>query len=155
LEAFKFLGDHPFVFVHCHVLVCDAKDPHSRCKKGCISGNPGGHLPHGHPVAKKQPNKKQGNKKQGHAIRKRDVRLSSLNKMASVTLSQGPFLVDEETRKESKRGEIPKPRITQEKGMNQIVKKEKKEKKETDKADGKIVFIDSLVGISQNEYFKI
>ncbi|EDO29830.1 predicted protein, partial [Nematostella vectensis] len=36
LEAFKFLGDHPFVFIHCHVIVCNANDPNSRCAKGCV-----------------------------------------------------------------------------------------------------------------------
>ena len=33
LEAFKFIADHPFVFVHCHVIVCNATDPDSQCGK--------------------------------------------------------------------------------------------------------------------------
>ena len=39
LEAFKFIADHPFVFVHCHVIVCNATDP--KCVKGCSSGERG------------------------------------------------------------------------------------------------------------------
>ena len=39
LEAFKFIADHPFVFVHCHVIVCNATDP--KCVKGCSSGGRG------------------------------------------------------------------------------------------------------------------
>ena len=38
LEAFKFIADHPFVFVHCHVVVCNATDPGSQCVKSCPSG---------------------------------------------------------------------------------------------------------------------
>ena len=39
LEAFKFLANHPFVFVHCHVTVCNATDPDSLCSKTCsVSG---------------------------------------------------------------------------------------------------------------------
>ena len=34
LEAFEFV-DEPFVFVHCHVIVCNATDPQSRCARGC------------------------------------------------------------------------------------------------------------------------
>ncbi|XP_015761412.1 PREDICTED: uromodulin-like [Acropora digitifera] len=38
-EAFKFLGDHDYVFVHCRVHVCDINDTNSRCAKGCMNGN--------------------------------------------------------------------------------------------------------------------
>ena len=38
-EAFQFLGDHDYVFVHCRVHVCDVNDTNSRCAKGCLSGN--------------------------------------------------------------------------------------------------------------------
>ena len=31
LEAFKFIAGHPFVFVHCHVTVCNATDLDSQC----------------------------------------------------------------------------------------------------------------------------
>ncbi|KAL9968047.1 hypothetical protein ACROYT_G026373 [Oculina patagonica] len=41
LEAFKFIADHPFVFVHCHVEVCNAADPGSQCSKKCPSGGQG------------------------------------------------------------------------------------------------------------------
>ena len=37
LEAFKFIADYPFVFVHCHVVVCKANDPDSQCAKKCPS----------------------------------------------------------------------------------------------------------------------
>ena len=35
-EAFKFIADHPFVFVHCQIRICDARNPGSRCAQGCI-----------------------------------------------------------------------------------------------------------------------
>ncbi|KAL9968094.1 hypothetical protein ACROYT_G026423 [Oculina patagonica] len=37
-EAFQFLGDHDYVFIHCRVHVCDVNDANSRCAKGCLSG---------------------------------------------------------------------------------------------------------------------
>ncbi|XP_078343446.1 ZP domain-containing protein-like [Oculina patagonica] len=40
LEAFRFISDHPFVFVHCHVIVCNATDPDSQCAKNCPSRDP-------------------------------------------------------------------------------------------------------------------
>ncbi|KAL9968065.1 hypothetical protein ACROYT_G026392 [Oculina patagonica] len=41
LEAFKFIADHPFAFVHCHVIVCNATDPDSQCAKKCPSSGRG------------------------------------------------------------------------------------------------------------------
>ena len=41
LEAFKFIADHPFVFVHCHVIVCNGTDPGSKCSKKCPSNGRG------------------------------------------------------------------------------------------------------------------
>ncbi|XP_073237862.1 ZP domain-containing protein-like [Porites lutea] len=35
-EAFKFIADHPFVFVHCQIRICDARNPGSRCAQRCI-----------------------------------------------------------------------------------------------------------------------
>ena len=37
-EAFKFIGKYPFVFVHCHIRICDATDSKSRCAQGCLRG---------------------------------------------------------------------------------------------------------------------
>ena len=37
LEAFSFIGDHPFVYMHCKVLICNATDPNSRCAQGCVN----------------------------------------------------------------------------------------------------------------------
>ncbi len=37
LEAFRFIADYPFVFVHCHVTVCNATDPDSQCVMNCPS----------------------------------------------------------------------------------------------------------------------
>ena len=34
LEAFEFV-DQPFVFIHCHVIICNASNPQSRCARGC------------------------------------------------------------------------------------------------------------------------
>ena len=36
LEAFAFLGDHMFVYMHCRVKIYDTSDPNSRCAQGCI-----------------------------------------------------------------------------------------------------------------------
>ena len=36
LEAFSFIGDHQFVFMHCRVKICNATDPNSRCAQGCL-----------------------------------------------------------------------------------------------------------------------
>ena len=41
LEAFKFIADHPFVFVHCHVIVCNGTDRGSQCAKRCPSSGRG------------------------------------------------------------------------------------------------------------------
>lgn len=35
VESFSFIGDHPFVFVHCHVRICNASDPNSKCVRIC------------------------------------------------------------------------------------------------------------------------
>ena len=35
LESFKFIGEHAFVFVHCHVRVCNVSDPESKCVRIC------------------------------------------------------------------------------------------------------------------------
>ncbi|XP_074623710.1 uncharacterized protein LOC141881766 isoform X1 [Acropora palmata] len=36
IEAFTFLGDHEFVYMHCRVKICNATDTNSRCAQGCI-----------------------------------------------------------------------------------------------------------------------
>jgi len=41
LEAFKFIADHPFVFVHCHVIVCNGTDRDSKCTKNCPTSGRG------------------------------------------------------------------------------------------------------------------
>ena len=38
-EAFKFLAEHPFVFIHCHIRICNAGNPNSRCAQGCVTGS--------------------------------------------------------------------------------------------------------------------
>ena len=38
-EGFKFIADHPFVFVHCQMRICDAENPKSRCAQGYIKGS--------------------------------------------------------------------------------------------------------------------
>ena len=35
-EAFEFMNQ-PFVFIHCHVIICNASNTQSRCAKGCQS----------------------------------------------------------------------------------------------------------------------
>ena len=41
LETAKFIGTDSFVFVYCHVIVCNATDPDSQCAKKCPAGNRG------------------------------------------------------------------------------------------------------------------
>ncbi|PFX21610.1 Oncoprotein-induced transcript 3 protein [Stylophora pistillata] len=41
IETAKFIGTDSFVFVQCHVIICDATDPDSQCAKKCSSGNIG------------------------------------------------------------------------------------------------------------------
>lgn len=41
LDTAKFIGTDSFVFVHCHVIVCNATDPDSQCAKKCPAGNRG------------------------------------------------------------------------------------------------------------------
>ena len=41
LEAFEFIADYSFVFVHCHVIICNATDPGSKCAKKCPSSGRG------------------------------------------------------------------------------------------------------------------
>ena len=36
LESFSFVGDHPFVYMHCKVKICNATDTNSRCAQGCL-----------------------------------------------------------------------------------------------------------------------
>ena len=37
LEAFQYVNNHPYVFFHCKVMICNATDPNSRCAQGCVS----------------------------------------------------------------------------------------------------------------------
>ena len=39
IEGFKFIADHPFVFLHCQMRICDSDDLHSRCSQGCLKGS--------------------------------------------------------------------------------------------------------------------
>ena len=41
LETAKLTGTDSFVFVHCHVILCNATDLDSQCAKKCPSGNRG------------------------------------------------------------------------------------------------------------------
>ena len=41
LEAFESIASNSFVFVHCHVIVCNATDPGSKCTKKCPSSGRG------------------------------------------------------------------------------------------------------------------
>ena len=38
MEAFRFLGDYQYVYVHCEVIVCHTSQSDSRCSKGCLRG---------------------------------------------------------------------------------------------------------------------
>ena len=66
LEAFSFVGDHPFVYLHCKVKICNATDPNSRCAQGCL-----------------------------HDRRKRSLYSEETND-EEYNLDQGPFMLQEE-----------------------------------------------------------
>ncbi|KAL9966600.1 hypothetical protein ACROYT_G024702 [Oculina patagonica] len=38
LETFEFIKQ-PFLFIHCHVIICNASNTHSRCARGCQSNS--------------------------------------------------------------------------------------------------------------------
>ncbi|EDO37019.1 predicted protein [Nematostella vectensis] len=135
LEAFKFLGDHPFVFIHCHVIVCNANDPNSRCAKGCVRSSKA--LP-AHPkkaaahkaTIHRGPNllhhaaaKAHG---KAHGKHKRDLGAVTLDKMHEVTLSQGPFLMDESARSYDKRARVPE--ISNDETVEKTQPREKQER---------------------------
>lgn len=73
LESFKFIGEHAFVFVHCHVRICNVSDPESRCVRVCEDR------------------------------RKRDVNLASEDLGDVYPLAQGPLVLkkEEATRKKT------------------------------------------------------
>ena len=66
LEAFSFVGDHPFVYLHCKVKICNATDPNSRCAQGCL-----------------------------HDRRKRSLYSEETND-EEYNLAQGPFILQED-----------------------------------------------------------
>ncbi|XP_078354329.1 pancreatic secretory granule membrane major glycoprotein GP2-like isoform X3 [Oculina patagonica] len=76
LEAFKFLGDHQFVYMHCKVKICNATDPNSRCAQGCLADR-----------------------------RKRSLYTQEAND-EEYNLAQGPFMRKEEDNKETNLQEI-------------------------------------------------
>ena len=52
MEAFKFVGQ-PFVFIHCHMVICNASDTRSKCARGCGKKDRGKrevHLEGGYPL---------------------------------------------------------------------------------------------------------
>ena len=81
VEAFKFVGDFPFVYLHCSVVVCRVGDPDSRCSKGCI---PGLHVNPPYSVMEKL-------KEQAQHRAKREVQYKDPNYL----ISKGPFALNE------------------------------------------------------------
>lgn len=72
LEAFSFVGDNPFVYMHCKVRICNASDPNSRCAQGCI-----------------------------HSRRRRALTEVSPSKDDVAFLAQGPFMREDEKEREA------------------------------------------------------
>ena len=66
LKSFKFIGEHAFVFVHCHVRICNISDPDSKCVRVCEDR------------------------------RKRDVSFASENLRDVYPLAQGPLALQKE-----------------------------------------------------------
>ena len=84
VEAFKFVGDFPFVYLHCSVVVCRVSDPDSRCSKGCI---PGLHVNPPYSVMEKL-------KEQSQNRAKREVQYK---RDPNYLISKGPFSLNEDT----------------------------------------------------------
>ena len=72
LEAFSFVGDNPFVYIHCKVRICNASDPNSRCAQGCIPSR-----------------------------RRRSLAEVSPSKDDLAYLAQGPFMREDENEREA------------------------------------------------------
>lgn len=85
VEAFKFVGDFPFVYLHCSVVVCRVSDPDSRCSKGCV---PGLHVNPPYSVMEKL---KEEAAKEHRAKRAIDY------KEPRYLISKGPFSLNDET----------------------------------------------------------
>lgn len=85
VEAFKFVGDFPFVYLHCSVVVCRVNDSDSRCSKGCI---PGLHVNPPYSVMEKL---KEQEAKEHRAKRALDY------KEPKYLISKGPFSLNDET----------------------------------------------------------
>ena len=72
LEAFKFIAGHPFVFVHCHVIVCNATNPASQCAKICPSSGRGKRVVGDHVVDDvyfwPPPRRRQAREKEGECL---------------------------------------------------------------------------------------
>lgn len=85
VEAFKFVGDFPFVYLHCSVVVCRISDPDSRCSKGCV---PGLHVNPPYSVMEKL---KEEEAKEHRAKRALD------NEEPKYLISKGPFSLNDET----------------------------------------------------------
>ncbi|XP_015761376.1 PREDICTED: uncharacterized protein LOC107340539 [Acropora digitifera] len=84
VEAWKFVGEFPFVYLHCSVVVCKAGDLDSRCSKGCI---PGLHVNPPYAVMEKLNKQSQGRVK----------RELVENKDPEYLISKGPFSLNEAT----------------------------------------------------------
>ena len=82
VEAFKFVGDFPFVYLHCSVVVCRVSDSDSRCSKGCI---PGLHVNPPYSVMEKL-------KKEGRA-----KRALKYYKEPQYMITKGPFSLNDDT----------------------------------------------------------
>lgn len=99
VEAFKFLGDHPFVFVHCHVRVCEANDKSSRCKKAqCQNGRHKTSPIHVKPILHNKAKPKTKRTVKQHAIVQAKAHTKvkrAVKGMEGVTVSRGPFLLEQ------------------------------------------------------------
>ena len=104
LESFSFVGDHPFVYMHCKVKICNATDPNSRCAQGCL-----------------------------HDRRKRSLYSEESND-EEYFLAQGPFMLSEEENDEAEALEtLTGVGNVEKSGKLQLKKRQKTKKKQTDK----------------------
>lgn len=103
VEAFSFVGDHPFVYMHCKVKICNATDPNSRCAQGCL-----------------------------HDRRKRSLYSEETND-EEYNLDQGPFILSDEGNDETKALEtLTEVRDVEKSGKLQLTKRQKERRNTQD-----------------------
>ena len=106
-EAFQFLGDHDYVFIHCRVHVCDVNDTNSRCAKGCMPGSNPVVQDHTKLTSKAQPAEKSVTQPKGKHIKK--IMASASDKTRNVHAAAKKLAEKPAVKPDTKRGKASLP----------------------------------------------